>query len=503
MDMKFLAMGAVVLVLVGFIAYNQLSGPKEQVYRIEAPFNLREEAKLATSDNPTNVELTIYQVEPSYYVYRAANGFDINNGLALIKETRQVNLPSGLAKFQMKGTAQYLDGTSLHLKDLTDSETVVLEQNYQYDLVSSEKLMEKYLDKEIEVTLGGAGDGQGKQKETVRGKLLSYGNGLVLQTTNGIISLNSYEKINYPVLPEGLITSPTIEWLLQNSKEGSHEFQASYLASGLNWKADYVAVANKDDSMLDITGWVSIKNIAGATFKNAKLKLIAGDINLVRATGRANYYEKSYDIMAAGAPAQPQFAQESLFEYHLYTLQRPATLKDNEDKQITLFDAKNTPVQKQFVYEGDGTKVKTKLIFENKKENNLGLPMPKGKVRVYKADSEGQLQFLGEDQIDHTPENEKVRLFLGNAFDIVAEKKQTDRKEMGTCASQYSYSVELRNHKKEKADVTVLQNVYGESSIVTESLPSIKESSSQFSWKVPVASDGTTTLTYTIYQRYC
>ncbi|HLC48142.1 MAG TPA: DUF4139 domain-containing protein [Candidatus Norongarragalinales archaeon] len=501
MDMKFAAMGIVVLVLAGFIAYNQLSVTNEQVYRIEAPFNLKEEAKLASSDAPKDVELTIYQVEPNYYAYIGANGFDINNGMALIKEKRSVNLPSGLAKIQMKGTAQYLDSTSLHLKDLTDITTNVLEQNYQYDLVDSTKLMEKYLDKEIEVVLGNS---QGNSaKESVKGKLLSFSNGLVLQTSTGVVTLNSYEKINYPVLPEGLITSPTIEWLLQNSKEGQHDFQVSYLASGLNWNADYVAIANKDDSLLDITGWVSIKNTAGATFKDAKLKLVAGDINIVRQSARGGYYEKSYADVAMGAPAQPQFQEESLFEYHLYTLQRPATLMSNENKQITLFDAKNTPVEKQFVYEGDGTKVKTKLIFENKKENNLGIPMPKGKVRVYKADSEGQLQFLGEDQIDHTPEKEKVRLFLGNAFDIVAEKKQVDRKEIGTCASQYSYSVELRNHKKEKADVTVLQDAYGEASIISENMPSVKESSTQFSWKVPVPADGSATLTYTIQQRYC
>ncbi|MFH1750913.1 MAG: DUF4139 domain-containing protein [Candidatus Micrarchaeota archaeon] len=502
MDMKFAAMGIIVLVLASYIAYDQLYLPQEQVYRIEAPFSLSGEAKLASSNEPSAVELTIYQVEPNYYAYRGANGFDINNGLALIKETRSANLPSGLARFQMKGTAQYIDSTSLHLKDLTDAGTAVLEQNYQYDLVDSTKLMEKYLDKEIEVVIGNGQQGS-SAKETVKGKLLSYSNGIVLQTPNGITTINGYEKINYPALPEGLITSPTIEWLLQNFKEGNHDFQVSYLASGLNWNADYVAIANKEDNMLDITGWVSIKNIAGATFENAKLKLVAGDINLVQAAGRAGSYEKNMMDVAYAAAPQPQFQEESLFEYHLYTLQRPATLKSNENKQITLFDAKNTPAEKQFIYEGSGTKIKTKIIFENSKENNLGIPMPKGKVRVYKADSEGQLQFLGEDQIDHTPEKEKVRLFLGNAFDIVAEKKQTDRKEIGTCASQYSYSVELRNHKKENVDVTVLQRAYGEASIVSESLPSVKESSTEFSWKVPVTADGATTLKYTIVQRYC
>ncbi|MEK6843642.1 MAG: DUF4139 domain-containing protein [Candidatus Micrarchaeota archaeon] len=466
---------------------------------MDVPFNLNEEAKTASSDKPTDVELTIYQVEPSYYYYAAANGFDINNGLALIKEMRLANLPGGLTKFQMKGTAQYLDSTSLHLKDLTDGTTQVLEQNYQYDLVSNQKLMENYIGKEIEVVTS---DGKGG-KEIVKGTLLSFSDGIVLKTATGISSLKDFEKVNYPSLPEGLITSPTVEWLLSNSKAGEHKLQASYLATGLNWHADYVAIANSDDSNLDITGWVSIKNNGGATFENAKLKLIAGDINLVRAASQPKYDERALGGANDYGATTPQFAEESLFEYHLYSLQRPATLKNNEDKQITLFDSKGTPVQKQLVYEGDGTKVKVKLLFDNSKKNNLGMPMPKGKVRVYKADSTGALQFVGEDQIDHTPEDEKVRLFLGNAFDVVAEKKQTSQKELGICASQSTYSVELRNHKKESVEVVVLQNAYGEAEITNENFKSTKESSSQFSWKIPVSASGSATLTYTLEQRYC
>jgi hypothetical protein len=508
MDNKYVFLVAIFMLGIGFFAYNYFLNPSEKIvkYELTAPFNLAAEAKTSTSDKPTNVELTIYQVSPTgnyYGDYRGSNGYNLNTGLALIKEQRTANMPSGLTRFQMKGTAQYLESTSLHLSDLTDGSTQVLEQNYQYDLISSDKLMEKYLDKEVEVVVGSSKDDKGNQiKEIIKGKLLSYSGGLVLQTANGVVTLNNYERINYPVLPDGLITSPTVEWLLQNQKEGLHNFQVTYLASGLNWNADYVAIANKDDNLLDITGWVSIKNLAGATFENAKLKLVAGDINLVRGAQRQTMYEKDM-AYAPSAGAASQFVQENLFEYHLYTLQRPATLKSNEDKQITLFDAKATPVQKQFVYEGSDTKIKTKLIFTNSKENNLGLPMPKGKVRVYKADSEGQLQFLGEDQIDHTPENEKIRLFLGNAFDIVAEKKQTDRKELGTCTDQSSYSVEIRNHKKTDVEVVVLQNAYGEASITSENFKSVKESSTQFSWNVPIKAGSSTTLTYTLLQRYC
>ncbi len=512
MDFKYPALVLVLVVTIGFFAYSSVTVP--QAYRIDAPFTLKEEAKSASSDKPGAVELTIYQVAPNYYYsdYFGSNGYDLNTGLALIKERRSANLPSGLTRFQMKGTAQFLDSSSMSLKDLTDPSTQVLEQNYQYDLISSEKLMEKYLDKDVEVVIGNGKDSSGNAaKETVKGKLLSYSGGLVLQTASGVVTLKDFERINYPALPNGLITSPTVEWLLQSSKEGLHDFQVSYLASGYNWNADYVAIANKDDNLLDITGWVSIKNNGGATFEDAKLKLVAGDINLVRGTATRDYYLSESAGYAPKAATEPQFAQESLFEYHLYTLQRPATLKNNENKQITLFDAKNTAARKEFVFEGGSgsgqygydTKVKTKLIFENKKETGLGIPMPKGKVRVYKADSEGQLQFLGEDQIDHTPENEKIRLFLGNAFDIVAEKKQTDRREIGTCTSQYSYSVELRNHKKENVEVVVLQSAYGEAEITKESLQSVKESSTQFSWKVPVAADGSATLTYTIQQSYC
>ncbi len=494
--MKWVGIVALVLVVGAFLYFS----PRESVVRIEQPLSLQQEASPSSSEAPEAVELTVYQVEqsqPDYYYggARQLRSFNINDGLALIKETRKALFPQGLTAFSMKGTAQYIDSTSLHFKDLTDAGTQVLEQNYQYDLVSQQKLLEKYIDKSISVKSG---------NETISGKLLSAVSGLVLQTSNGLVSLGSYDRIMYPSLPEGLITVPTIEWLLQSQKAGDHVFQVSYLASGLNWHADYVAVANADDSRMDVQGWVSLQNHAGATFKDAKLKLVAGDINLVRPQ-QAKY---AYDLMraeVAGAPAPQQFTQEGLFEYHLYTLQRPATLKDNEDKQIALMEASGVPVLKQFVFEPDkSTKVRVKLQFENKKEKGLGLPLPKGKVRVYKADSEGQLQFLGEDQIDHTPEDEKVRLFIGNAFDVIAEQKQTDYKTITSCVREASYSVDVRNHKDSNIKVQVFSNaLYGEWEVLRESHPHTKEDSRHALWILDVPSKGSQTLTYTIRQEYC
>ena len=487
--------GILLFASLAFFAYQSMQ-PKETVVRIISDWNMAAgEAKSTSSEKPDAVELTIYQVDnPSTYGYYGGEGFNMGNGLALIKETRKANFPNGLTLFQMKGTAQYIDSTSLNLKDLTDASTSVLEQNYDYDLVNQQKIMEKYVDKEIIVKAG---------NESIRGTLLSASGGLVLSTKTGIVSLQNYERIEFPVLPEGLITKPTINWMLNSNKDGEHQVQASYLASGLNWHADYVAVVNKDDNAItDLQGWVSIKNNAGATFENAKLKLVAGEINLVR-TGVSDGRVYSMAKEMVGSDAAPQFTQQGLFEYHLYTLQRPTTLKDNQDKQITLLTGNNIPVVKEYVFDSDtSSKVQVKLNFDNKKENGLGMPMPKGKVRVYKADSEEQLQFLGEDQIDHTPEKETIRLFVGNAFDIIAEKKQTNFKRISDNVQETSYQVDIRNHKAEAIEVTVVQNLYGDWEIVSQSQNGEKENANKNVWKVKVGADGSATLIYTIRTKY-
>ena len=449
----------------------------------------------ASSDKPSAVEVTVYQSSsPSYAYSRQWLQFDYGGGIGLVKEIRSAELSGGAALLSIKNTAAYLDAASVTFKDLTSPQTQLLEQDYDYDLVSDQKLLEKYVDKTISVKT---------ENETITGVLLSSSAGtLVLQTPSGIVSVSNYKQVNYPSLPQGLITTPTLTWLLANTTPGTHAFEVTYLTSGIDWNANYVATANADDSQIELRAWVSVKNDAGTTFENAKLKLVAGDIHL--AGGEATPFPRAYNAMAAEAAEAKSFAEEQLFEYHLYALDRPTTLKNGQVKQISFFNAPTVPVEKQFVFEPDqSSKVQVKLSFENKKEKGLGLPLPKGKVRVYKPDSMGQLQFLGEDQIDHTAENESVKLFIGNAFDVVAERTQTDQRQHGSCATENSYRVELRNHKTEPVSVIVVENTWGETTITRESMPHAKESAHKYTWRVPVPAGGTAELTYSIEQRWC
>jgi hypothetical protein len=503
---KYIALGLVAITFFA-LAYIFLNQPRTIV--VQPRFGLAPEY---SSDAPEGVEVTVYQLPSSSWspgpipLMYFDSGF--SSGLALVKEKRAMNLPAGNSVLSLKNTAAHIDATSVGFKDLTDAGAQVLEQRYLYDLVSNEKLLEKYLDKEITVTKG---------NESITGTLLSHGNGLILKTAQGIVSLTGYDKIRFPDLPEGLITTPTMEWLLKTAQGGSHDIQFSYLTSGINWRADYVATVGADEKSLDLKSWVSVRNDAGASFKDAKLKLIAGDINLVQeATGYDyNVYAMAKGMMAeaAAAPAEPQFTSQQLFEYHLYSLERPTTIADGEVKQITLFDAKNIPAEKKYVVDqqtyyyyqqSDSTKpkVQVKMVFYNKKDAGLGMALPKGKIRVYEPDEEGQLQFLGEDAIDHTAEGEKITVFVGNAFDVTAEKTQTDYKRISSRVSQYSYSVKISNAKKEAVQVQVFDYAYGDWQIISESLSHVKESAHKMSWLVSVPAGGSTTLTYTIQQTW-
>ncbi|MEW5955050.1 MAG: DUF4139 domain-containing protein [Candidatus Micrarchaeota archaeon] len=492
------AVAIIIVIVAGAVALNWIAQkPVQTESTLKVNWDFLQNAVPASSDKPSAVEVTVYQSSGSYSSYGYAKQwlqFDYQSGMGLVKEVRSAELSGGAALLSIKNTAAYIDATSVTFKDLSSPSTQLLEQNYDYDLVSDQKLLQKYVDKMISVNT---------DNETITGILLSSSGGtLVLQTPSGIVSLSNYEQINYPSLPEGLITTPTLTWLLANTTAGRHDFEVTYLTSGIDWSANYVATANADDSQLDLRGWVSVTNDAGTTFENAQLKLVAGDIHLV--TGEAVPSPRMYDAMAVGAAEARSFAEEQLFEYHLYTLERPTTLKNGQVKQINFFNAPTVPVEKQFVFEPDqSTKVQVKLNFENRKEKGLGLPLPKGKVRVYKPDSSGQLQFVGEDQIDHTAENESVKLFLGNAFDVVAERTETDQRQRGSCAVENTYRVELRNHKAEPVRVVVVENTWGETTILRESMPHTKESAHKYSWTVPVPAGGTAEVTYSIEQRWC
>lgn len=423
-----------------------------------------------------------------------------NDNFGLVKQTRNLDIPNGTSEIRFDDVAALIDPTSVHISSPGIS---ILEQNYQYDLVNTQKIMQKYLGTEISlVTKGG---------DIHRGELLSFDDRFaILKSASGEITItNTNEIVDYRFgkLPDGLVLKPTLVWLAESNKSAKAECEVSYLTDGINWHAEYVAVIDKDDRNLSLSGWVSIDNQSGATYKNATLKLVAGKVNKVvppqPAYGGREIMYKSMDMAA------PQFQEESFFEYHLYTLSRPATVADKETKQLTLFPEASTTTQKVFTVENpvswwgnqsNKPKVKVNLEFTNSQEKGLGMPLPKGKLRVYKADSQGQLQFIGEDLIDHTPKDEKVRVFLGEAFDITCERNKTNMVDLGQDHARETYEIKINNHKKDDIVVTVVESTPGwrEWRITNSSLEYKKVSVYRVEFQVPVKANGENTLVYTI-----
>ena len=418
-----------------------------------------------------------------------------NQNLGLVKDRREIDLNSGLNIVEFQDVASRIDATSVYFKSITAPDRcIVEEQNYEYDLVSGYKLIEKYLGEAITVEAG---------NKTYQGKLLSSSGGLILDMGDkGIITLGSYDNIQFPKLPQGLRIKPTLVWHLQNEVAGNHDIEVSYLTSGINWNANYIAVIDQDDKKTDLNGWVTINNNAGASFPDATLKLVAGDIH--RVTPEAGGYRYEEDVMYA-AKAAPQFAEESFFEYHLYSLQRKTTLKDKETKQISLFTSSGVPVTKEYVYDASGSwwyssqqsKVNVMIKLTNSEENGLGIPMPKGIVRVYKADSSGQLQFIGEDNIDHTPKDEEIRLYIGDAFDITVERNVMESKQISDETWKQTVKVELANHKDEDIVVTVKERLYCDWEITKTTHDYEKKDAWNVEFKVSVPADGEIALEFT------
>lgn len=461
--------------------------------------NIFAQQKQINASDRTSVDLTIY-----------------NDNLSLIREERKIDLPTGLSHVVVPDIPATIDGTSLHFTSLTDPLAVrVLEQNYQYDLVSREKLLERYVGKEIQ--FGG-----------VTGKLLAVGSqsgftgqnlGMVAEI-NGKIELNSSNQITLPKLPEGLILKPQLEWLVSNTHEGEHKTEISYLAGQLSWNANYVALLDKSDTKLDLTGWVTLTNNSGTSFHDAGLKLVAGDVNLVRDQFNRGM-AKGGGVMAM-ENAAPQFKQTDLFEYKLYTLQRRTDLNTSETKQIELVNGRNVTAKKSFVYDGladqwrywfndyssrnqstfgqqSNAKVGVYVMFKNDEKSGLGIPLPKGKIRVYKQDEDGKEQFIGEDEIDHTPKDEELRLYLGNAFDIVGERAQSDFKQLPKGAEE-TVRIKVRNHKTEPVEVQIYEHPWRSSQweIIQNSSDFVKIDQSTIKFPVTIAKDEEKTVTYTI-----
>lgn len=441
----------------------------------------------STMSDQTEVSVTVY-----------------NDNLALIKDSRQVLLPEGTFHFRFEDVASQIDPTSLSILSLTDPGNFqVLEQNYEYDLINPQKLLSKYLGKIIYLSIK---DKEGKE-QLVEATLLSAEGGGVYQIGDKIY-LGSEGRVVLPELPEGLISKPTLIWLLNTRKSARHTLQASYLTQGMQWKADYVSILNEKDDRLDLTGWVTIENHSGATYTDASLKLVAGTVH--RVPPPYPKYEYAAAEMRAPGAAPPQFREEAFFEYHLYTLERRTTLHDNETKQMTLLEASSVPVQKKFQLEGQRfwftsrmsekqeQKVGVYLELENAKKNNMGIPLPKGTFRVYKKDSSGAIQFIGEDSIDHTPRDEMIRVKIGEAFDIAADRVQTDYKIIAPGVYEVAFDIQVRNHKNDDVIVEALEPVWGDWQILSSTFEPRKVSASFVKFLIPVQANGKSTLSYRV-----
>ncbi len=401
-----------------------------------------------------------------------------NQNFGVVKDSRFMELAKGVNTVRFQEVASQIDPTSVHFKSLTaPGACAILEQNYEFDLVSANKLLEKYIDKPIEVFL--------KDGRKVSGFLMSYDySQLVLaeDKVKGPLTMvtraDNVRDIRFSELPEGLITKPTLVWMLGSTLAGKHLCEVAYMTRGVTWKADYTAIARKDDTLLDLSAWLTIDNKSGATYKDAKIKVIAGDVH--RVEPRRLY--KGIDGSGPVGPRSGPMVEEKAFaEYHMYTVQKPSTLKDKQMKQIELFPpVSDVPVKKLYIYRGAkvearygiedpryGTecnkKVNVMLEFDNAKDAGLGIPLPMGKVRVYKRDeADDSLEFIGEDAIDHTPREEKVKLYIGNAFDIVGERKQTNfRLDRSRRQADESFEIKVRNRKEEDTvTVEVIENLY-------------------------------------------
>ena len=439
-----------------------------------------------------------------------------NENLALVKDQRRVQLKPGASALAFRDVSARMRPETALLRSVSAPGSLsVLEQNFDFDLLTPRKLLEKYVGQTVSVVRTNPATGA---ETTEQATVLAANDGVVLQIGQRV-ETGIPGRLVFGSVPANLRDRPTLVMSLENTAASAQEVELSYLTAGLAWKADYVVELNATDDKLDISGWVTLTNTSGASYRNARLQLVAGDVNQappeLAPRGRAV-------MMAASTMAKSSndMAEESLFEYHLYTLARPTTIAENQTKQVALLSATGVPVRKELLLKGNdyyyqgqagdlGQKLKLGVFveFDNKESARLGMPLPKGVIRVYKKDAAGNAQFIGEDRVDHTPKGEKVRLKLGDAFDVTADKKQTDFKKLsGTgkynAVYESAYEIVLKNAKKEAVVVTVQEPMPGDWQMVSASQPHTKGAANTAVWAVPVPAEGKAVLTYRTQVRF-
>jgi len=441
----------------------------------------------STQDDQTELAVTVY-----------------NSNIALVRDVRNLQFPADTFDLRYMDIAATVNPATVHFRSTSEPSRVkVLEQNYEYDLLDPDKLLRKYVGRDVTLVHNG---------QDTRARLLSYNTGPIWQIGQQIVTGVAAEQYRFPELPDNLYTRPTLIWTLQNDGQARHRVEASYLARSLAWNADYVLTVARDDRSADLDGWVTVTNGSGTAFRNARLQLVAGDLNRVRQA-----LNESRDMaMRAESAAAPAMTQESLGDYHLYTVARKTTVANNETKQISMLTGTGVPIEKRYVVEGQqiyyrnalhpGSPIKDVVQvyyqLKNDARGGLGMPMPAGNVRVYQADAKGGLQFMGEDRIGHTPKDETLRLHTGNAFDIVCERKQTDFEKIAAATYEVEYAITLRNHKETPIAVQVNEPIGGTWRILQSSHQWTKSDAFAAQFNVPVAANGEATLTYRMRVSY-
>jgi len=433
-----------------------------------------------------------------------------NQNFGLVREVRSTHLGKGQVELSYADVSAHIQPETVHIKSLTaDNALSVLEQNYRYDLLTPDTLLKKYLGKTVKVYRYNEHTGSEEEKQA---EILAVEGGVVLRI-DGQVTSGFPGRFAFPQVPENLVQKPTLVWLLASSAE-EQRVEVTYLTGELDWHADYVLSVDADDKLGDLNGWVTLRNNTGTSYQNAELKLVAGDVQ--RVSPPPSPAPMASGMMVPMAAPAPQFKEQGLFEYHLYELQRPTNLLDKEQKQVSLLEATGIALEKKLIFFGaeqyfrgnygqvaSNQKVGVYLDFQNKVANHLGMPLPKGTVRVYKADKSGQQQFIGEDAIDHTPRDERIRIKLGEAFDVVADRTETAWQAISTCVNESAWEIKLRNHKDTPESVLVYEPAGGDWEIVSSSLPATKKDASTFTFDVPLAPRSETKLTYRVRVRWC
>ncbi len=437
-----------------------------------------------------------------------------NQNLGLVREVRSFDLEAGLNEIAFTDVASRIRPTTVHVVSLTDpEETILLEQHFAYDIVSTQQLLQRHIDLPISLTT--------RDGEVHTGTLLSGAEDIILANDDGIaiIRLEHIQQFVFPELPDGLVTRPTLQWLLQTTEAGTHDLQVAYLTSGINWQADYIAMLDPENDGLSLTGWVSVDNNSGATYENARLKLIAGDVAQVT----PDVAVMAEEMVMRAAP-EPQVEERAFFDYHLYEVARPVTIGDRQTKQIEFARAPEVSVEREYVVEftrpifvrlgsaiTDPNRVtrepmnaEIRILVMNEEASGLGMPLPQGIVRVYQEDVDGSAQFVGEDRIRHTPRNEEISLTLGRTFDIVAERTPTAFRQLGERHIEETIQIELRNQQDEAVTVRVIEHLFrAHDAEVTESSMEFEQiDANTIAFEVEIDAEDTATLSYTVVYRW-